>query len=183
MDLTYHDDNQFKPFVDDEQYANFFLTKWAAKASNTVFGTNFSAPTTKEKEQRSQQSISQINSMWTIDENRKNDCNYLTQRLTELQNTIKSELDKNPSPTIKQRVLSPLYDWETRYKNAIAQNKCEEKRIEAERKQERATTEEALKRVSDATTMDGTTPSNTNKYILYGVGALILVVVGIKLLK
>lgn len=163
MDLTYHDDNQFRAFVDEDF-------------------SNFSIVSKKEKKKRTAQALSQIDSVWAIDENRKNDCDYLTMRLTTLQNTIKSEIDKNPSKVYRERNINPLYDWETRYKNAIAENKCEEKKIKSERQEERVTTEEALKRVSDATSMDET-PTSTNKYILYGLGALILVVVGIKLLK
>lgn len=164
MDLTYHDDNQFRPFVDEDF-------------------SNFSIVSKKEKRKRTQTALNAIDSTWAIDDSKKNDCDYLSQRLEMLQNTIKAEFDKSPSKVYKERNINPLLDWEVRYKNAISKNKCGEKQIQAERQQERATTEDALLRVSNATTMDGTTPSNTNKYILYGVGALILVVVGIKLLK
>jgi hypothetical protein len=188
MDVTTNNDNQYRGFVDDDQnYANFFATKWIAKASNSVFGTNLSAQTKKEKDKRADESKSQIASTWAIDPKRAKDCDYLNTRLSQLTNTLIQEQGKNPTKTAMDRIINPLKNAQTMYQNAIAENGCEAKKLEADRIAEEKRTLQGLQAAAqigggDTTNAPSSTSKNT-KYVMYGVGGLLLLIVGVSILR
>ena len=144
----------FKNFADDMEYANLFGSR-------------------KKKIARRSEST---RSGWTIDPTKENDCEYLQSRMFELQATIQNELSKKTRNIDKKTVLYPLQDMEVKYKVAIKKAKCEEMASQSELEKSK---QEALSAITQASTVSDTEGGGTNKttkYILYGVGGLIVVV-------
>jgi hypothetical protein len=127
------------------------------------------------------------NKQWAVDPTKENDCDYLQGKMQEVKNEISYELAKNPSKKQRQRYLDPLYGAENRLKNLIQKNKCEEKVSKAEEEKFKKETEEAIQRASDSTPtipqVQVAKGSKTTKFILIGVGLLVVTVVAVKLLK
>jgi len=177
-----------KCFVDDNNYSNFGLGLGAlGLASNKLGITNFSIKTKKQKEQRAKFEREKIENAWKIDPTKVGDCDYLTTRLEQLQNTIASESEVYIKDKVaQQRILVPLKRMEVQYKNAIAQAKCVEKRTKAEAE---ASKKETLDILSTATATPPPSSasedksSKTTKYIMYGVGGLILILGVLVVLK
>jgi hypothetical protein len=184
-----------KCFVDDNNYSNFSIGKgkkarrwnptWAdaiyfpLTITNAIGITNITALTDKQKRERAEFEKEKIRGTWKIDPAKISDCDFLTTKLTQLQNTIISESEIYAKDKVaQQRILIPLKQMEVEYKNAIAQSKCEEKRTKAEAE---ASKKETLDLLTSATaTPPSSSPadeksSKTTKYIMYGVGGLILV--------
>ena len=141
--------------------------------------TNFSVLTKKQKEGRANFEKNKVENTWKIDSTKISDCSYLATRLEQLQNTIASESEVYIKDKVaQQRILIPLKRVEVQYKNAISQAKCEETKAKAEAE---ATKKETLDLLNNATTTPPPSSatdeksSKTTKYILYGVGGLILV--------
>jgi hypothetical protein len=188
-----------KCFVDDNDFSNFTIGKgkkakkfgWesiiAPFALTQALGiTNFTTLTTKQKQERADFEAKKVENTWKLDPTKISDCSYLTQRLEQLQNTIISESEVYASDKVAQkRILNPLKRMEVQYVNAISQAKCEEIRKKAE---EEATKKETLDLLTSATATPPTSASDeksskTTKYIMYGVGGLILVLGVLVVLK
>jgi len=192
-----------KCFIDDNDYSNFSIGKgkkalrwnptWAdavwfpLTVTNAIGVTNITALTDKQKRERAEFEKEKIRGTWKIDPAKVNDCDFLTTRLTQLQNTIVSESEVYAKDKVAQeRILTPLKQMEVEYKNAITQAKCEEKKTKAE---EEASKKETLDLLASATATPPPSSasedksSKTNKYILYGVGGLILILGVLVVLK
>jgi hypothetical protein len=168
MDLEYQTDANCKGFVDE--YSNFSIT------------------TSYEKQIRAQGDRERVDAAWRVDPAFQNSCSYLNMRLKQIQDSIKSELDKNPSQTTIDRTINPMRDYETQYKKLIERNNCVD--IQAKKEQleaEKRTQDAIMKAASDvpdyALTDVEDKGSNINKYLIFGVGGLILVVTVAILLK
>jgi hypothetical protein len=146
-----------KCFVDDDRYV--YLSK-------------------AEKNRRTARSKAEVDATWRIDPVYENNCEYLTTRLRELQDSIENEMSKNPSKTTKERLVFPMKDYETRYKQLITRNKC----VEIIEKQEaEASKKETLDILTQATAtppslLEQNKSDKTTKYIIYGVGGVIVLI-------
>jgi hypothetical protein len=155
-----------KCFVDDDSYS--YMSK-------------------KKKKARADFERNKIEETWKLDQTKISDCSYLTTRLEQLQNTITSESEVYIKDKVaQQRIIVPLKRMETIYKNAISQAKCEDAKTKAEAD---ATKKETLDLLTSATaTPPSSSPaddksSKTTKYIMYGIGGLILVLGVLVVLK
>lgn len=124
---------------------------------------------------------------WAIDPTKENDCEYLQGRLKELQNAIEVQLSSSPSQARIQNVVGAMKNSEAAYKNKIAKLKCVEKKQEAELVKQK---EEALAEINkaSASTPDLTQPlpqggSKTTKYLMYGIGGVVILVTLIVVVK
>lgn len=188
-----------KCFVDDDNYSNLSIGKgkkakkinwsWLAvplAVTNALGVTNVTTLTNKEKQERADFERKKVEDAWKLDVTKISDCSYLTSRLEQLQNTIISESEVYASDKVaQQRILQPLKQIEVQYKNAISQAKCEEAKLKAESE---ASKKETLDLLTSATATPPTSASDeksskTTKYILYGVGGLILVLGVLVVLK
>lgn len=176
-----------KCFVDEDNYSNLLGLGVLGLATNKLGITNFSVLTKKQKEQRAKFEREKIENTWKIDPIKVGDCDYLTTRLEQLQNTIASESEVYIKDKVaQQRILVPLKRMEVQYLNAISQAKCVEKRTKAEAE---ATKKETLDLLTTATatpppsSASDEKSSKTTKYIMYGVGGLILVLGVLVVLK
>jgi len=181
-----------KCFIDDDNYSNlsigkgkkahkFGLADWFLPIgiTNALGITNITTMSNKDKQARAEFESKKVQDTWKIDSTKISDCNYLTTRIEQLQNTILSESEINASDKVAQkRILEPLKKMETQYKNAISEAKCEETKTKAEAD---ATKKETLDLLNNATTTPPPSSatdeksSKTTKYIMYSVGGLILV--------
>jgi hypothetical protein len=150
-------------FVDDSRYSNFSIVS------------------AKEKRRRTEQALASVNADWELNPKLANDCAYLQDRLYALQSKIESERKKNPSKTISERWINPLLDWEVKYKEAIQKNRCVEQVAKSEAEAQKKETLDILTK----TTSDAPTETNDNKtkYIIYGVGGLVVVIGLVMLLR
>jgi hypothetical protein len=188
-----------KCFVNDNDFSNFTIGKgkkakkfgWESLIVPFAFTqalgiTNFSTMSNKEKQARADFERKKVEDTWKLDQTKISDCSYLTSRLEQLQNTIISESEVYASDKVaQQRILQPLKQIEVQYKNAISQAKCEEAKLKAEAE---ASKKETLDLLTSATATPPTSASDeksskTTKYILYGVGGLILVLGVLVVLK
>jgi hypothetical protein len=175
-----------KCFVDDENYSNFCIGKGRKKVcfSDVVpilaigKGLGMTVLTDKQKRERADFERKKIEETWKLDQTKISDCGYLTTRLEQLQNTIISESEVYASDKVAQkRILQPLKQMEVLYKNATSQAKCEEAKTKAEAE---ASKKETLDLLTSATATPPPSSekddksSKTTKYIMYGVGGLIL---------
>ena len=128
-----------------------------------------------------------MNRLWRIDPAFEKSCTYLTTRLKNLRSAIQGELSKNPSATKTDRTISPMVNFETDYKTRIENLKCIDKSLEQENKAEEKKNIDVLKETAldtiqfDVPEIAGT--SNTSKYIMLGVGGLVVAIVIIAVLR
>jgi hypothetical protein len=156
-----------KTFIDDSRYANlsFRSHKYFERKRASSFEQAYAIDPTKEK-----------------------DCDYLQQGLIEIQNSIEAEYNKNPNKKNAQILISPMRDAEKNFRNAIAKAKCIQTEEQLQRDTDEKKTLDAINKASESTTSllsttDAQDKSKTTKYIIYGVGGLIVVVSLIALLK
>lgn len=142
--------------------------------------SNFSIVSKREKERRRQLSEANVSSEWSIDSSLENNCEYLQDRLTQLQNAIEGELQKNPSKVTNERLINPMRSWEVKYKNLIQRNKCVQNQEALQSEEQKKQALAILQGTSETTP---TQTSKTTKYIIYGVGGLIVVIGLVLLLK
>lgn len=166
-----------KCFIDDNNEDNF---------------SNFSLRGKKYHDrQRAKAEAKTVPSTWAIDPTKENDCEYLQQRMKELQNAIEVQLSSAPSQARIENVVGAMKNAEANYKNKIASLKCVEKQQALELQKQK---EETLAEISkaSASTPDLTQPipqasgSKTTKYLMYGIGgivAIVTLVVVVKALK
>lgn len=125
---------------------------------------------------------------WQLIPQFANRCSYLLDKRTEVKNAIKAALASGAA----DRTLNPMYNFERQVNDLIAKNKCDEDIAEAKLKKEK---EEASKDFEDtakkasmlALQLQAQAPpenkSNLNKYIIIGVGAVVVLTVVAVLLK
>jgi hypothetical protein len=166
MGIDYHDDSQFSGFVNENiTYSNI---------------------TGKEKDIRAEGDRARVDAQWRIDPNFENNCTYLNMRLQQLGDAIKTELDKNPSKVVVERIINPMKEYEARYKSLIARNNCVDTKLSQERDAEQRRAMEQIYKASQVTPdliETSTQGGNMNKYLIFGVGGLLLLVVGVAILK
>jgi hypothetical protein len=163
-------------FLDDEQYAKFLGTR-----------LNWDIAGIKTTQRRTNEIVGDKRREYAVDQNRKNDCDYLMQRIQEIKNQIQYELSKNPDRVGRERYVDPLSSAETQFKNLILSNKCEEKKAKAEEDRLKKETEEAISRAAADTPkipeIKVAQGSPVTKIILIGVGVLVVAVVGVALFR
>jgi hypothetical protein len=159
-----------KCFVDDNEYDNFL----------GIHGKQY-----YDKKRAKEVTSS---GTWNLDPAKTNDCDYLQTRLTLLQNTIEGRVGSASRKYRTEAETRVLRGYETDYKNRVASLKCNEKQLAKQKEEEvKANYELAQKTANiplpDLIGQEPQTKSNTTKYILIGVGGLVLVITAIALLK
>ena len=160
-----------KCFVDDDSYANLF----------GIRGHRY-----KDIQRAKQVSKG---GTWNIDPAKEKDCNYLQDRLTQLQNTIEGRLGSAGKGYKTNSEVRVLRGYETDYKNRIASLKCVETKEQADKTAEEKKNIALINQTANAP-IGSLLPdevlakkSNTTKYILYGVGGIVLVITTLAILK
>jgi hypothetical protein len=159
-----------KTFIDDDGYANlsFRGKKYHEGKRNDADRDN-------------------VNRDWQLDSIKSSDCEYLKQKQNEWDNIITSELSKNPSADRVKKVIGAMNDKVANVKTLIFKNKCDEKKAKAEKDAEEKKNVEILSQISkDMPVIPQDIPvkgSNTTKYVIIGVGVLVLGIVAMIILK
>jgi len=126
---------------------------------------------------------------WDLNPSQAGDCNYLQSRLTVLQNTIEGRTGQAGKKYRTEAETRVLKGYETDYKNRIANLKCVEKALAKEQEIQVQKNVELAKQISNVPLpelmgQDSVTPkSNLTKYLLFGVGGLVLVITTVVLLR
>ena len=139
---------------------------------------------------RTQKEGGTIKSTWAIDPTKENDCAYLQERLLELQNAIEVQLSSSPSAARIANVVKPMKQIEAEYKNKVAKLKCVEKQASVELQKQKEDTLAEINKASASTpdlasagtqiTQGG---SKTTKYLMYGIGGVVVLVTLIIVIK
>jgi len=163
-----------KCFVDDDNYSNAISLR----------GKKY------HEKKRTQAEGGTIASIWAIDPTKEDDCSYLQERLKELQNAIEVQLSGNPSASRISDVVKPMKDFEAQYKNKVAKLKCVEKEATVELQKQKEDTLAEINKASASTpdlasagseiTKGG---SKTTKYLMYGIGGIVVAVTLIIVIK
>jgi hypothetical protein len=148
-----------RSFVDDNNYSNFSITN---------------------KGKAEKQAKEQFDALWQINPKLQNDCDYLKKQLDQLLIEIDGENKKNYNADLRRRFINPREDWVAKYRQAIVKNECESKKEQSEKAYEQKNTLDTLTSITNAPPPlipDGEKKAdNTNKYIIYGVGGVILLI-------
>lgn len=126
---------------------------------------------------------------WNLDPAKVNDCDYLQTRLTLLQNTIEGRVGSAGRKYRTEAETRVLKGYETDYKNRIANLKCVEKALAKEQETQVQKNVELAKQISNVPLPElmgqdsVTAKSNLTKYLLFGVGGLVLVITTVVLLR
>ena len=159
-----------KCFVDDDSYANL-----------TFRGHKY-----KDKQRAKEVASS---GTWNIDPAKEKDCNYLQDRLTQLQNILEGRLGSAGKGYKTASEVRVLRGYETDYKNRVASLKCVETKEQAEKTAEEKKNIDLINQTANAQ-IGSILPdealakkSNTTKYILYGVGGIVLLITTLAILK
>ena len=139
---------------------------------------------------RTQAEGSTIKSTWAIDPLKESDCAYLQERLLELQNAVEVQLSSSPSAARIANVVKPMKQIEADYKNKLAKLKCVEKQASVELQKQKEDTLAEINKAS-ASTPDlatagaeiGKGGSKTTKYLMYGIGGVVVLVTLIIVIK
>lgn len=139
---------------------------------------------------RAQAEAKTVPSTWAIDPTKENDCEYLQERLKELQNAIEVQLSSSPSQARVQNVVGAQKNAEANYKNKISKLKCVEKQATMELQKQKEDTLAEINKASASTpdlasagtqiTQGG---SKTTKYLMYGIGGVVVLVTLIVVIK
>jgi hypothetical protein len=163
-----------KCFIDDDNYSNAISLR----------GKKY------HDKKRTQAEGGNIASSWAIDPTKENDCSYLQDRLIELQNAIEVQLSSNPTPARIQNVVKPMKEFEAQYKNKVAKLKCVEQQATIELQKQKEDTLAEINKAS-ASTPDLASAgseinkggSKTTKYLMYGIGGIVVAVTLIIIIK
>jgi seryl-tRNA synthetase len=156
-------------FIDDYQYENF--------------------DSRKERNRKTETERDVVDRIWRIDEAFKDNCSYLNMRLTNLSNEINSLRQQNRGQDFANRTLNPMIEWEAKYKSEINRLKCEDNELEEKKKEEEKKIVKTFRDVTNTPPpmlppeIEDEKSSNTNKYIIYGVGGLFLVIILVAIIK
>jgi hypothetical protein len=170
-DLSAHSNTRLsggKCFVnDDADYSNFSIVN---------------------KKKRTAQALTSITNQYDFAAMYKGGCKAMEDALARVQAEIEADLGKNYSKDLYARFVAPKKDIEAKIKTMIAESDCLVKKQEAERAYEQKQTIDVLASVANTPPPiipedTGATSSNVNKYIVYGVGGLILLIAVSMLLK
>lgn len=152
-----------KFFVDDNAYSNLFGSKTA--------------------DRNRQIRMDEIRKKYAIDPKFQSNCEYLSQRLTEATNELE-KFRKTFKGRVEQAYIDALEGVVSDYRTLISNNKCEEKKKQAETEQQKKETLDILQTVTNTppplipaeTDSSGNPKSNITNYIIYGVGAVVFAV-------
>jgi hypothetical protein len=181
MGIDYHEDSQFSGFLDEFNNADGIPI-----VPFLPFIQVGSIVNKKEKDIRAEGDRARVDAQWRVDPNFEKSCTYLNMRLQQLGDAIKTELDKNPGKAFIERTINPMKEWESKYKALLTRNNCVDTKLAQERDAEQRRAMEQIYKASQVTPDLIDTPaqgSNMNKYLIFGVGGLILLVVGVAILK
>lgn len=175
--------------LEDSEMGALAPSRMGSKSFVDDSDLDFSNFSIVNKKKEAQKASAALNAEFAINPKYANDCDYLQQRLIEINNRIESETAKNPSKTIFDRWVAPLNPIAANYKNAIAKNKCVEVAEAAKQAAQQKETLDVL--ASVAATPPPIIPQDEasqkatamNKYIIYGVGGVILLIGIVILIK
>jgi hypothetical protein len=152
-----------------------------------VDDNNYSYISFENKEKATASHIKQVNIEWAINPKYKNDCSYLQKQYDKLIAKIDSENKKGYIKRLRERFINPLEDWAAKYKAAIIESECVVKKEQAEKSAEQKNTLDTLTSITNAPPplipTGEKANDNTNKYIIYGVGGVILLIAVAILIK
>ena len=155
-----------KSFINDDKYANLFGSKTAKR----------------NREAR----IREITAKYAVDPVNATNCDYLVERLVAAQNELEM-FRKTFKGRVEQAYIDGLESVVADYKTRIAQNKCEEKKVaaekEAEQQQNIALTEKIASSTQIELPAEEGKASRRQKYLIYGVGGLFALIAVYVLLK
>ena len=110
--------------------------------------------------------------------------------MLELQNAIEVQLSSSPSAARIANVVKPMKQIEAEYKNKVAKLKCVEKQASVELQKQKEDTLAEINKASASTpdlasagsqiTQGG---SKTTKYLMYGIGGVVVLVTLIIVIK
>lgn len=175
--------------LENSEMGAFAPSRMGNKSFVNDSDVDFSNFSIVNKKKEAQKALDNLNSIFAMNPKMENDCEYLQQRLIEINNRIESETAKNPTKVTFDRWIAPLNTIAANYKNAIAKNKCVEI---AEATKQAAQQKETLDVLASvAATPPPIIPqdeasqkaSAMNKYIIYGVGGVILLIGIVILIK
>ena len=149
-----------KSFVDDDAYANLFGSRTAKR----------------NREKR----LAEIRAKYKLDAKRVNDCDYLSDTLIQANNELEM-YRKTFKGRVEQAYIDGLEGIVADLKTMISKNKCIEKIAQSEAEAQKKETLDILAKTTEDTTPEGT--DNTTKYVIYGVGGLIVVIGIIMLIR
>jgi hypothetical protein len=170
-------------FIDDDNYSNLL---------GIAAGAGLLNRTRKEKKQLFEAQVRQQNA--ELDNKylltSKDNCDTIQKKLTaigfEIELTITNDIGKNKND-LGKRKLAKLREIETSLKIKYSDLDCLKKQLESEKEKEKKENLDVFNTLTNtppaiATDEEGK-KSNTNKYIIYGVGGIILLTGIILLLK
>jgi hypothetical protein len=159
-----------KTFINDDDFSNF-----------SIRGKKY------HEGKRNDGDRDNVNRDWQLDSVKSSDCEYLKEKQNEWENIITSELSRNPSGDRVKKVIGAMNDKVANVKTLIFKNKCDEKKAKAEKDAEEKKNIELLTQVTkDAPMIPQDAPikgSNTTKYVIIGVGVVVLGIVAMIILK
>ena len=158
-----------KCFVDDNNYQNFL-----------GIGDK------KKEERYEREARESLNARWSINPKYKNDCDYLQKQLEKILAEIDAENKKNYPARLRRRFIVPREDLVVQYKQAIIESECVVKKEQTEKAAEQKNTLDTLATITNAPPQlpqDEQKADNKNKYIIYGVGGVILLIAIAVLIK
>ena len=109
--------------------------------------------------------------------------------MLELQNAIEVQLSSNPTSARMQNVVKPMKEFEAQYKNKIAKLKCVETQASSDLQKQKEDTLAEINKASASTpdlasaSADQQGGSKTTKYLMYGIGGVVVVVTLIIVIK
>lgn len=169
-----------KCFIDDtdDDYADFFGKK-------KIFGVDLRGRKQRDKDRAKEVTSS---GTWNVDPARANDCNYLQDRLTQLQNTIEGRTSQAGRKYRTEAETRVLKGYEIDYKNRVASLKCTEKKLAQQKEEEVKANLQLAQQTANIPLPqlmgeEPTKKSNLTKFILIGVGGLVLVITAVALLR
>lgn len=158
-----------KCFVNDSSYSNFSIT------------------TSKQRERYEDDARKQLETRWSINPKYKNDCDYLQKQLAQLEAEIDGENKKNYNANLRNRFIVPRENLAVKYRQAITESECVVKKEQTEKAAEQKNTLDTLTTITNAPPSlipEGEQKAdNKNKYIIYGVGGVILLIAIAVLIK
>ena len=155
-----------KSFIDDNDYSNFSITN---------------------KKQANREAKAEVDATWAINPKLKDNCDYLQNQLDKLLIKIDVDNKSGMSKDLRERWIQPHEDWAGKYRQAIVDNECQKNKEQAEKSAEQKNTLDTLTTITNSSSSllpaGEQKADNTNKYIIYGVGGVILLIAVAILIK
>lgn len=156
-----------KCFIDDEGYSNLF----GSKKQKREVGSS-----------QDKQVAAELKLKYLV--TAKDDCDTIQRKLYAVQNELELSLKNNKG----ERYVNPLREIEGNLKTKLTDRDCAKKQLAKEKDEEEKKNMDMLSSITNApppllADEEGDKSSNTNKYIIYGVGGVVLLFGIILLIK